>query len=230
MEDTGKIYELIPKVMREIGIIGKDRHAGSGKWGYAFRGIDDVVNVLSPILQKHGVFFTPEVLDVKSNDVLLKGEDGRERLQCVRVVIVKYTFHAPDGSAVTCVTTGEGADNGDKASNKALSGALKYALLQVFCIPTEDLYVDQEQDNTERAPARQQQPPPKRELTEHDKLVIQLNEAMEAKGYTEARQQNIAVGVLKKHKVATVQMLPVEKLKAWIEAVKAGAFDQNAAA
>ncbi len=29
-------------------------------------------------------------------------------------------------------------DSGDKASNKALSIAMKYALLQVFCIPTED--------------------------------------------------------------------------------------------
>ena len=29
-------------------------------------------------------------------------------------------------------------DSGDKAANKAMSAAHKYALLQVFCIPTEE--------------------------------------------------------------------------------------------
>ena len=34
---------------------------------------------------------------------------------------------------------GEGMDSGDKASNKALAVAFKYACFQVFCIPTEEM-------------------------------------------------------------------------------------------
>jgi hypothetical protein len=51
---------------------------------------------------------------------------------------MKYTFYAKDGSSISAVVIGEGMDSGDKASNKAMAVALKYALLQVFCIPTED--------------------------------------------------------------------------------------------
>ena len=34
---------------------------------------------------------------------------------------------------------GEGMDPGDKATNKALSIAFKYACFQLFCIPTEEM-------------------------------------------------------------------------------------------
>jgi hypothetical protein len=30
-------------------------------------------------------------------------------------------------------------DNSDKASNKAMSGAMKYALIELFCVPTQDV-------------------------------------------------------------------------------------------
>ena len=37
------------------------------------------------------------------------------------------------------VTIGEGMDSGDKATNKAMAIAFKYACFQVFCIPTEEM-------------------------------------------------------------------------------------------
>ena len=58
---------------------------------------------------------------------------------------IKFTFYAKDGSFFESVVIGEAMDSGDKASNKALSIGLKYALLQVFCIPTED---DKDPDST----------------------------------------------------------------------------------
>ena len=52
---------------------------------------------------------------------------------------MRYTFYAKDGSSVQCVVVGEGMDSGDKATNKAMSIAFKYACFQVFCIPTEEM-------------------------------------------------------------------------------------------
>ena len=37
------------------------------------------------------------------------------------------------------MTVGEGMDSGDKATNKAMAIAFKYACFQVFCIPTEEM-------------------------------------------------------------------------------------------
>ena len=54
------------------------------------------------------------------------------------ILKIKYTFYAEDGTFVEAITTGEGMDSGDKASNKAMAIAMKYAMFQVFCIPTED--------------------------------------------------------------------------------------------
>ena len=44
---------------------------------------------------------------------------------------------ACDGSKHTVKTYGEAMDSGDKATNKAMSAAYKYAAFQTFCIPTE---------------------------------------------------------------------------------------------
>lgn len=44
---------------------------------------------------------------------------------------------AEDGSKHTIKTFGEAMDSGDKATNKAMSAAYKYACFQAFAIPTE---------------------------------------------------------------------------------------------
>ena len=54
------------------------------------------------------------------------------------ILKIKFTFYAEDGTFVEAITVGEGMDSGDKASNKAMAIAMKYAMFQVFCIPTGD--------------------------------------------------------------------------------------------
>ncbi len=111
--------------------------------GFKFRSIDQVYTALNPLLSKHGVFFVPRVLERefiqtptevydKYNKVTLKKVMNRT------ILLIEYTFYASDGSHVKCVSAGEAMDSGDKATSKAMSIALKYALFQTFCIPTED--------------------------------------------------------------------------------------------
>ncbi len=50
-----------------------------------------------------------------------------------------YTFTDVDtGEAITAKVAGQGLDSGDKAPYKAMTGALKYALLQSFLLATGD--------------------------------------------------------------------------------------------
>ncbi len=132
MEGAGKIYKQICSVMQEINAIGKDRTNKTQNFQY--RGIDDVMNELHSVLSKCGVFVVPQVLDEARSTGKTKsgGDMFYTRLK------IKFTFYAEDGSYIESVVIGEAMDTGDKASNKALSVGLKYALLQVFCIPTED--------------------------------------------------------------------------------------------
>jgi hypothetical protein len=128
-----EIYKAIAEIQRELDAIGKTKQ--NKQQGFNFRGIDDVYNALHPLLAKHGVFTVPEVLEDRSEDRQTKS--GGQLIY--RILRMKYTFYAIDGSSVAAVVIGEGMDSGDKASNKAMSIAHKYAFFQVFSIPTEEV-------------------------------------------------------------------------------------------
>lgn len=129
----GAIYEAMSAIMADVEALGKDKR--NQQQGFNYRGIDDVYNALHPILSKHGVFMTPEVL----------GQEREERTTTkggtllYSRVTMQYKFWAKDGSSISCSVIGEGMDSGDKATNKAMSVAHKYALFQCFAIPTEDM-------------------------------------------------------------------------------------------
>ena len=125
------IYELIPKVMAEVGAIEKSRK--NAQQGYSFRGIDDVFAAFHGPLSKHGVFYLPEVLDKTVTERQTKS--GGTLIYTS--LTIAYTFFASDGSNVRAVVVGEAMDSADKSSNKAMSAALKYALLQIFCVPVQ---------------------------------------------------------------------------------------------
>ena len=133
MDDKqAQIYTLMGKIMSEIGHVGKD--SKNEQQGFKYRSIDAVYNAINPLLGKYGVFLSPEVLS-KTREERTNKNGTVLAFTCLRM---KYTFYAPDGSSVSCVVEGEGMDSGDKSSNKAMAVAHKYALLQTFCIPTEE--------------------------------------------------------------------------------------------
>lgn len=126
------IYKKINDIAKDIDCLGKD---GKNKQqGWNFRGIDAAYNYLHPILSKHGVFPVPCVLEEKSEEKL----SSKGTTLFYRRLNVKYTFYAEDGSSIEATVIGEAMDSGDKASNKAMSIAQKYAFLQIFTIPTEE--------------------------------------------------------------------------------------------
>lgn len=127
------IYQSINAMMADIPAIGKDQR--NAQQGFMYRGIDVVMNVLQPLLSKHGIFVVPEVLSHDREERATK--NGGNLIYSV--IHVKYTFYAQDGSSVTASVIGEGMDSADKSSNKAMSVAFKYACFQVFCIPTEEM-------------------------------------------------------------------------------------------
>jgi len=147
-----QIYELIPKIMGDIGHISKDQNNTFHK--YKFRGIDDVYDCVGPILAKYGVHILPIVMEHQVADV----QTTSDKAACRVILKVAYRFTAPDGSFVEAVTIGESMDTGDKAASKAMSAAMKYAVWQTLCIPTKGAQGDIENDSHERAPIKQPAP------------------------------------------------------------------------
>ena len=129
-----KVYQAISAVMADLAVegIGKDRK--NEQQNYKFRGIDDVYNALSSTLAKNGLLMLPRVL---SRDVVERVSAKGSVLFYVTVEAEFDLVASEDGSTHTIKTYGEAMDSGDKATNKAMSAAYKYAAMQAFCIPTE---------------------------------------------------------------------------------------------
>lgn len=130
---SGNIYGAINGVMAELGAIGKDKR--NAQQGFNYRGVDDVMNALNPLLVKHKLFCVPEVIDQTREE--RKTAKGASLVYSI--LTMRYTLVADDGSNISAVVIGEGMDSGDKASNKAMSVAYKYAMFQIFSIPTEEI-------------------------------------------------------------------------------------------
>ncbi len=127
------IYKAIADVIADVGAVGKDKV--NKQQGFKFRSVDDVYNALHPALAKNKVFIVPEILDQKRET-----HQTKSGTQMILVICkIRFTFYAEDGSYIQSVIIGEGLDTGDKATNKAMAIAYKYACFQVFCIPTEEM-------------------------------------------------------------------------------------------
>lgn len=100
--------------------------------GFAFRGIDDVLNRMSKELVEANIVIIPRVI---SRDVSERVNSRGNPLFYVVLTVEYKIMSTLDGSSVTCVTVGEAMDSGDKATNKALSIAYKYMAFQLFSIP-----------------------------------------------------------------------------------------------
>lgn len=129
-----KVYLAISKVAANLAKAGISKDRTNAAQGYKFRGIDDVYNALAPYLTEAQLCILPNVLE---REVVERTNQKGTALFYVTVKVRFDFVSAEDGSKHEVVTFGEAMDSGDKATNKAMSAAFKYACMQAFCIPTE---------------------------------------------------------------------------------------------
>ncbi len=139
------ITDRLIAVMDQVGAVHKgDRNSSQN---FNFRGIDAVVNAVSPALRANGVVVTPQLISVDRSTV----EVGAKRTSMGHVtVVVEYVFHA-EGEQLAVRVAAEAMDAGDKATAKAMSVAMRTALLQALCLPTDE--PDPAHDSYERSPS-----------------------------------------------------------------------------
>ncbi len=129
-----KVYQAINKVQSAMSQTGISKDRKNAQQGYSFRGIDDVYNALAPLLSQHGLCILPRVLSREC----VERTSAKGGVLFYVTVEAEFDFVcAEDGSKHTVKTYGEAMDSGDKATNKAMSAAYKYAAFQAFSIPTE---------------------------------------------------------------------------------------------
>lgn len=163
----GEIYQLLPRVMHDVGSISKGRR--NEKFAFDFRGIDDVLNYVNPALVKNNVSLTYVVrdwkLDVQIETIERRNEAPRKSTTTRATLMMDVTFSAPDGSYVTSSAPGEALDyGGDKATTKAQAAAFKYIMFLTLCIPVDRKSIDDADDHDSYT-----EPPPEPEAKQSAK-------------------------------------------------------------
>jgi hypothetical protein len=140
-QGTPQIFAAMRNVMADMDAITKSKK--SSGVSFAFRGIDDVMNALHPVLVRHGVFVTP-ILESMDNKVFEQDKTNNQgavigkRNMFQAILTCRFRFYTLDGSYVDSLVGAESSDYSDKSTQQALSYCFKAAMLQTFCIPTQD--------------------------------------------------------------------------------------------
>lgn len=129
-----KVYESMSAIAKEVATVGIGKERRNQSQNYNFRGIDDVQNLMAPLLAKHHLLMLPEI--TKRECIERTSKSGGAMFYTV--VDVTFCFISSEDGSKHCIkTVGEAMDSADKGTNKAMSAAYKYAAIQAFCIPTE---------------------------------------------------------------------------------------------
>ena len=141
-KEVKSIHEAVAAIYSSInGYVQKTKSDGLR---YSFASEADLIAKLRPAMVEHGVYV--QVLEYRDVErTVVTTSKGASMNVCLLKAIVRFT-HGPSGTYVDVQSLGEGADSGDKAGNKAMTCAYKYALRQTFCIETGD-DPDRDQDN-----------------------------------------------------------------------------------
>jgi ERF superfamily protein len=156
------ILAAIWGVMNDVQGVGKhgQMDPASRAGNYRYQRYDDLKRELGAACRTHGVFLQSAIKNVTNERDF---EDKRKtRVQ----VTVQYHFTSlVDGSELEFMSVGESIDTSDKATGKAMTMALKTALVQAFMLAAEDIEdPDATRPGETDQPARREPHPTRRDV------------------------------------------------------------------
>ncbi len=141
------LRQKLAEVRRRIGYVQKRGH--NERFNYSYVTAADIAGSVGDILAELGVVVIPTLEEISYESAVGRGEATR-----MARVVMAYTFADVDsGEEIIAKVAGQGLDPGDKAPYKAMTGALKYALLQSFLLATGDDPEDERPDVRYTAPS-----------------------------------------------------------------------------
>lgn len=158
------LRQKLAEVRRRIGYIQKRGH--NERFNYSYVTAADIAGSVGDLLSELGVVVIPSLENITYESTPGRGETTR-----MARVVMAYTFSDVDsGEEIVAKVAGQGLDTGDKAPYKAMTGALKYALLQSFLLATGDDPEDERAD-THFTPPGSDRPINPDEIHELERLI-----------------------------------------------------------
>ena len=162
MPEHANVIEALAAISAELPAIAKVPHPSESGKGitYAYRGIEEITAHAQQLFAKHGVVVVPQVHHREVKDIIVNGNPWTDTF-----LEVYWSIYGSGGveDVVQAATFGQGRDNSDKGTNKAMTQAFKYLLLDMLMIsdPSDDndgtnIEVDARTHTSYVAPAQEQ--------------------------------------------------------------------------
>lgn len=166
--EGGQIHRAILAVCRDIPAVSKDGTLELGGKSIAFTRIDDIRDAMKPIMERHGIVSYPQLIEkdlqrqVAQEPMTMVQFDGEKNLLPGREIrdgkipttrswatvtmALRFVF-VGDNSQIVVSAPGEAYDtNGDKATAKATTAAIKRILFETFKITDRKEGDEEERD------------------------------------------------------------------------------------
>jgi hypothetical protein len=185
-DETGSmnLWQKLAAITGDVGSIAKDGQNREQK--YSFIEYAAVAGQLRGLFAKYHVVCIPHMKDREATE--FSSRSGAKGLAVT--IHFEFVFKNADKpeEQETIEWIGEAADYGDKATNKAATGALKYCLMRTFNVSEKG---DEDPDSTTVEHIAQRQEPAKR-ISMRDAIATAFKK-MEAKGITSGTERKSAL-------------------------------------
>jgi hypothetical protein len=195
------LTSAILQVMDECKSVEKGLTVGAGKNSYKGVSDKDVKQLIQPALVRAGLVIIPISVDpvVKIERWEENTNYGvKQKQQILTETKVTFELIHESGESRQIVGYGHGIDSQDKSAGKAMTYALKYALLYTFMIPTGAID-DADTDHSDNKPVPAQNKP---KQTLNDEQFKRALEAIENGQYTKG--ELISAYALNEEQIKTI--------------------------
>lgn len=147
------LHRKLAEVYAIVERIPKKGTAPAEMGGYPFVQVGDAADPIRKALGERHLTMLPAAIEIVGQS---EHTDSRQRIVTTCDVRVTWTIaDGESGESATLQSMGSGQDRGDKYVPKALTNAMKYAILLGFLLPTgDDPERDRTDDRTPRAAPR----------------------------------------------------------------------------
>ena len=136
-QKSSPLISAINNVMREVSRVKKTGINSHHRYSYASE--EDLIEAIRPAMVSEGLIMIPSKVEILN--VADQGKNQRIDIS------VQYHIHHISGMGMVINVVSSGMDSQDKALPKAMTMALKYAIVQTFLIPRSDNDPDNDKAN-----------------------------------------------------------------------------------
>lgn len=136
-KEVKTLAEKLRQVMLVAGSVEKRGYNSHQNYRYVME--SDVSDAVRNAFVEQGVIWIPSIETMEHNPIEVSQRGEKRTAYMARILMRVTLLNSEDTSdKLELLTAGIGLDSGDKALNKAITAAQKYALMKLFLMGTDD--------------------------------------------------------------------------------------------